>query len=107
MWFGSFMLDKIHPNLKLLIIGVYIGWVGSIATILANLIILYLPIITHPPQPILNVFCIAVTFVFQELIRKSALKRRIKLIIFAITASLAGLAYLAVFAWAFRWFSWL
>jgi hypothetical protein len=97
----------LHPNTKLVLIGLYIGWTGSVATLLANLVIVYLPVITAPPSPVLNVVCVASAFVFQEVIRKSQLKRRTKIAIFGITAILAGLAYIAFFAWALRWFSWL
>ena len=103
----SSMLDTIHPTVKLILIGLYIGWVGSIATLLASLIIAYLPIVRVPPFPIVNVACIACAFAFQELIRKTKLRRHLKVIIFGVTALLAGLAYVAFWAWAGRWFSWL
>lgn len=101
------MKTKLHPNLKLVLIGLYIGLISSAATPIMTMLIVYMPIVTVPPPPIVNVICIATTFVFEEIVRKSRLQRRTKVIIFAVTAALAALAYVAFLAWAFRWFTWL
>lgn len=106
MWLVTYMQNKIYPRTKLILIGLYIGWVGSVATLIANLVIAYLPVVTAPPAPTLNVLCIMAAFVFQEIVRKSQLQRRTKIIIFVTTAGLAALAYFMFFAWALRWFSW-
>lgn len=99
-------MNNLHPHLKTLIIGFYIGLVSQAATPLLVMVLLYAPFIQVPAIPFVNIISVMLTYFMVALIRQSRYSRRTKIIIALSIAVLAVGGYVTYMAWAFRlaWF---
>jgi ABC-type uncharacterized transport system permease subunit len=96
-------MKTLHPSVKLLIIGLYIGVISQGLNPIIFIALYYLPFIIVPFAPqVAGVCAVVIAYFLEEAIRRSKYPRKIRIMAALGTALLAAAIYALFLAWLHR-----
>jgi hypothetical protein len=99
----SFTMTTVHPLVKILLIGTYIGVVSQGLSPIISLIFYILPGMIVPfAHQAAGICAVIIAYLLEETIRNSKYPRNIKIVAAVSTVLLAAVAYTLYLAWLFR-----